>query len=110
MDFSPLSWIYDCPFTVFYVKMHFQKALKHLYSRQPINEKLPARGLCHPEEEGCLKSQHSYSHFWNTGPQGEEWGWSIHHCPGGWSVPVPPIKHLCHNVQANHSIIESLLK
>lgn len=67
----------------------------------PIAEKLPAKGLCHPEQRVSLKSQHGCCPFWNADPQEEELGWNSHYRPGGWSVPVPPIKHLYHKTQEN---------
>lgn len=84
------------------IQFIFRKHSNICIQGTPINEKLPARGLCHPEQKGCLKSQHSL--FLNSDPREEEQGWNIHHCPGGWSVPIPPIKRLYHNTKGNHSI------
>lgn len=70
----------------------------------PINEKLPERDLSHPEWKGHLRSQHGYSPFWNADPGEEKLCWSIHHSPGGWSIPVPPTRHLYQKIQGNHDI------
>lgn len=64
-----------------------------------ISEKLPARDLCHLEEKGSSKYQQGHSPSWHVDPGEEELSWSVHHCPGGWSVPVPPTRHLDHKTQ-----------
>lgn len=70
----------------------------------PINEKLPARDLDHSELKQSLKSQQGYSPFWSADPGEEDLGWRIHHCPGGWIAPIPPIRHLYYKTQENHNM------
>lgn len=65
-----------------------------------INKKLPARNLYH-SEQWSLKFQQGHCPFWSADRGEEELGWRVHHCPGGWSAPVPPIRHLYQKIQEN---------
>lgn len=65
---------------------------------------LPSRDLCDSEMTRSLEFWEDCSPVWIADPGDKKLGLNMHHCPGGWSVPIPPIRHLYHRTQKELNI------
>lgn len=65
---------------------------------------LPSRDLCDSEMTRSLEFGEVCSPVWIADPGDKKLGLNIHHCPGGWSVPIPPIRHLHHRKQRGNNV------